>query len=63
MTKEQEAFLMGLGLGVILSLIFYAMSAKAHDCYDAEVEQAPDCGYVQVVNPISGELEQQYVCQ
>jgi len=35
---------------------------QAHPCDESYVEPAPDCGYVQVVNPISGELEQQYVC-
>ena len=36
--------------------------ANAHSpC--GEDYQPPQCGYIQVVNPLSGKLEQQYICE
>jgi len=62
MTREQKALFAGLGLGLLLSFILYGMTAKAHTpCND--IYKQPDCHYVQVVNPITGELEQQYICE
>lgn len=46
-------------LGSITGFFLCGTVSKAHPCdYDNSV-----CHYVQVVNPITGKLEQQYVCE
>ncbi len=50
--------ILGLAIGIIIGV----WSAEAHTpC--GEDYQSPQCGYVQVVNPLSGKLEQQYICE
>ena len=52
---------MGIVIGIAIAIVLFAvLKADAHTPCD---EQSPQCGYVQVVNPLSGELEQQYVCE
>jgi len=36
------------------------LTAEAHPCGDT---YDPNCHWVSVVNPISGQVEQQYVCE
>ncbi|KKL89989.1 hypothetical protein LCGC14_1909200 [marine sediment metagenome] len=46
-------------LAALLGAVFYSGLTEAHPPCDAN---PPQCRYVQVVNPITGQLEQQYVC-
>ena len=50
--------LVGACIGIVIAL--FNVDAKAHPPCD---QQEPVCHYVQVVNPLSGKLEQQYVCE
>lgn len=56
-------FIAGAVSATILSLLiqFIFSSANAHTPCDY-VEDEPYCHYVQVVNPVTGVLEQHYVC-
>ena len=63
MDKAGERVIAGLGLfvlGILLGLGIQAVRAHT-PCND--YEQQPSCGYIQAVNPITGELEQHYVCK
>jgi len=63
MTHDQISagllFLLGFAFGII-ACTFLSKACAHTPCDD---QQQPQCGYVQVVNPLSGELEQQYVCE
>ena len=49
--------------GLVAGWFLFSCGASAHTpCDDSYVEQAPNCHYVQAVNPITGKLEQHYVC-
>jgi len=53
-------FILGMVLGLIICGLVGGPCAEAHPPCD---QQEPVCHYVQVVNPITGQLEQQYVCE
>ena len=55
-----KSFLMYCLASLIGALIITQL--RAHPPCE-EGYQPPQCGYVQVVNPLSGELEQQYICE
>ena len=48
--------------GFVSILIYESMRVDAHYPCDY-VEQKLDCHYVQVVNPLTGKLEQQFICE
>lgn len=50
--------LIGCCIGLVIAL--FNVDANAHPPCD---DQPPRCGYIQVVNPITGLLEQQYICE
>jgi len=57
----------GLYVGItlaafILGFLIRGDCAEAHDCFQQPIQE-PTCGYVQVVNPVTGILEQHYVCK
>lgn len=54
--------ILGIGIGIMLGVILNKTTAKAHPPCEEDY-QPPQCGYVQVVNPITGFLEQQYICE
>ncbi len=61
MNNERWNVVSGLGLFVLGFIAgFFINEASAH--YTPCDYQEPDCHYIQVVNPITGILEQQYVC-
>ncbi len=61
MNNETINVVSGLGLFVLGFIAGFSINgAFAHPPCDY---QEPDCHYVQVVNPITGILEQQYVCE
>jgi len=51
---------LGIIIGIVIALVLGITKSEAHPPCD---KQQPQCGYVQVVNPITGLLEQQYVCE
>ncbi|KKL07319.1 hypothetical protein LCGC14_2587230 [marine sediment metagenome] len=52
---------MGIVIGIAIAIVLFAiLEADAHTPCD---QQEPVCHYVQVVNPLSGKLEQQYICE
>lgn len=58
--KYAIALVAGLILGVATGL---AVVSRAHTpCGNDLYEPAPICRYVQVVNPYTGKLETEYVC-
>jgi len=50
-------------LAALLGAVFYNNLNAHSPCDEGYSYTPPKCGYIQVVNPISGELEQQYVCK
>ena len=61
---KAEGLVVLIGL-IILATIKFAQAHPQSDCYkyiEDQIQQ-PDCHYVQVVNPVTGVLEQQYVCE
>jgi hypothetical protein len=67
MMTENKIALAGIATGFVAGIIFCTMilTAQAHPPCDAypQPEQQPTCGYVQAINPITGVLEQHYVCK
>ena len=60
-SEATQRVIAGLGLFVLGIILGIAIRASfAHPPCD---NQPPRCHYVQVVNPITGQLEQQYVCE
>ena len=64
MTFNRELFITGVIVGFTLAIVvgFITGIANAHPPCE-EQQQQITCGYVQVVNPTTGKLEQHYVCQ
>ena len=64
--RERQNVTSGIGLfaiGLFVGWFFFSCGVQAHTpCGTYDIEQQPDCHYVQVVNPITGKLEQQYIC-
>lgn len=62
-SDEASRVIAGLGLFILGVLCgFFIGNAIAHTPCDY-VENEPYCHYVQVVNPVTGILEQHYVCE
>jgi len=52
--------LLGIAIGIVIAIALGITKSEAHPPCD---QQEPVCHYVQVVNPITGQLEQQYICE
>ncbi len=59
-TKHNIAiFSTWIAIAILFNCVLF-LASKAH--YTPCDYQEPDCHYIQVVNPVTGILEQQYVC-
>jgi len=56
-----SVFITWIAIAVLFNCVLY-LASKAHPPCEEDY-QPPQCSYVQVVNPITGLLEQRYVCE